>query len=81
MTGRELIEWIEKNKAEDKEVIIQHRDSGGFYGTAEHAGEFLKPKLIKFSNELYGVIAEITLLVTILRGVMVPWFFDRRAVA
>ena len=59
MTGRELIEWIVKNNAEDKEIIIEHRDSGGSYGTAERLGEFSKPALVAFSEELYGVISKL----------------------
>ncbi len=59
MTGRELIEWIVENNAEDKEVIIEHRDSGGSYHTAERLGEFSKPALVKFSDELYGVISKL----------------------
>ena len=36
MTGRELIKWILDNKAEDKKIEIQYRDSGGDYpGTDE----------------------------------------------
>ena len=35
MTGRELIEWIHKNNAEDLECVVQYRDSGGDYGGGE----------------------------------------------
>ena len=31
MTGRELIEWIIANKAEDMPAVIQYRDAGGEY--------------------------------------------------
>lgn len=59
MTGRELIEWIVKNNAEDKEVIIEHRDSGGSYRTAERLGEFSEPTLVKFSEGSDGVISKL----------------------
>ena len=56
MRGYELIEWIKKNKAEDLFVIIEHRDSGGSYHTAEHLEE---PVLCSFSDENYGIINNI----------------------
>lgn len=31
MTVKELYEWAIENKAEDLEIEIQYRDSGGFY--------------------------------------------------
>lgn len=31
MKGKELIEWIQHNHAEDLECVIQYRDSGGSY--------------------------------------------------
>lgn len=59
MTGQELIDWIKNNKAEDKIVIIEHRDSGGSYRTAERLGEFSEPALVMFSDELYGEISKL----------------------
>lgn len=37
MTGRELIEWIKSNNAEDMLVAVQYRDDGGDYS----GGEFI----------------------------------------
>lgn len=37
MTGRELIDWIVANKAEDMPVAVQYRDGGGNYT----GGEFI----------------------------------------
>lgn len=31
MTGRELIQWIIDNDAQDLTVEVQYRDSGGYY--------------------------------------------------
>jgi hypothetical protein len=31
MTVKELYEWAKKNGAEDYDIEIQYRDSGGFY--------------------------------------------------
>ncbi len=59
MTGLELIKWIIKNDAEDKEIIIEHRDSGGSYRTAERLGEFSDPMLVMFSEEERGVIRKL----------------------
>ena len=59
MTGLELIRWIINNKAEDKIVIIEHRDSGGSYHTAERLGEFSEPALVMFSEEEHGIISTI----------------------
>lgn len=59
MTGLKLIKWIIKNDAEDKEIIIEHRDSGGSYRTAERLGEFSDPMLVMFSEEEYGVIRKL----------------------
>ena len=56
MTGKELIQWIIKNHAEDMKVLIEHRDSGGTYNTAEHLGEFQEPMLCSYKNEMYGII-------------------------
>ena len=57
MTGAELIKWLQDNHAEDKEIIIEHRDSGGSYWTAEH---LKKPQFVKFADEsLWGVIENI----------------------
>jgi hypothetical protein len=57
MTGAELIKWLQDNHAEDKEIIIEHRDSGGSYWTAEHLE---KPQFVKFADEsLWGVIENI----------------------
>lgn len=38
MTGRELIELIQKNHAEDMPVLVQYRDAGGPYPDGEEAG-------------------------------------------
>lgn len=59
MTGLELIKWIIKNDAEDKEIIIEHRDEGGSYRTAERLGEFSEPMLVMFSEEERGVICKL----------------------
>jgi len=59
MTGLELIKWIIKHDAEDKEIIIEHRDSGGSYRTAERLGEFSDPAFVMFSDEGYGVISKL----------------------
>lgn len=56
MTGQELIDWIIANHAEDLPVLIEHRDSGGTYWTAEQLGEFQEPKLVQFSDENQGTI-------------------------
>ena len=56
MTGRELIKWIQDNHAEDLVVLIEHRDSGGSYYTAERLGEFHDPSLVDFKDEVYGII-------------------------
>lgn len=56
MTDRELIKWIQDNHAEDLSVLIEHRDSGGSYCTAERLGEFHDPSLVDFKNEMYGII-------------------------
>ena len=31
MTGNELIDWIKEHHAEDMQVVVQYRDSGGIY--------------------------------------------------
>ena len=31
MTGKELIEWIKDNKAEDLQIEVQYRDGCGIY--------------------------------------------------
>ena len=31
MKGKELIEWIKDNKAEDLQIEVQYRDGGGIY--------------------------------------------------
>ena len=59
MKGKDLINWIIENHAEDMQVLIEHRDSGGTYRTAEHLGEFQEPMLCSYANESYGVIETI----------------------
>lgn len=56
MTGKELIKWIIDNHAEELQVLIEHRDSGGSYHTAERLGELQKPVKCVFADELYGTI-------------------------
>ena len=56
MTGTELIKWLQDNHAEDKEIIIEHRDSGGTYWTAERLE---KPQFVKFADESWSVIENI----------------------
>lgn len=56
MTGAELIKWLQDNHAEDKEIIIEHRDSGGSYWTAERLE---KPQFVEFADESWGVIENI----------------------
>ena len=51
MTGNDLIKWIQDNNAGDLDVIIEHRDEGGSYRTAERLGEFQMPALCHYSNE------------------------------
>lgn len=46
MTGRALIELIQKNHAEDMPVVIQYRDAAGGYAEGEDA-EFNLAKAIK----------------------------------
>lgn len=53
MTGKDLINWIIEHHAEEKEIIIEHRDSGGSYYTAERLE---KPSLCKFKDEEWGII-------------------------
>ena len=31
MTGQELIDWIKQYHAEEMNVVVQYRDSGGIY--------------------------------------------------
>ena len=48
MTGRELIDWIHKNNAEDLECVVQYRDDGGCYS----GGEVMKwPVLANYKCE------------------------------
>jgi len=56
MTGKELIKWIKENHAENKEVIVEHRDSGGTYGTAEYLDERYRPVLVECGDSLNDVI-------------------------
>lgn len=56
MTGKDLIKWITDHHAEDMEIIIEHRDSGGSYHTAEHLGELTEPRLVRYRDESFGVI-------------------------
>lgn len=35
MKGKELIEWIQQNNAEDLECAVQYRDGGGSYPGGE----------------------------------------------
>lgn len=37
MTGRELIEYIQANHAEDMLICVQYRDEGGLYNGADDA--------------------------------------------
>ena len=56
MTGADLIKWITEHHAEDLPVIIEHRDDGGSYHTAEHLKE---PEFCSFTDESYGVIRQL----------------------
>lgn len=56
MTGQELIDWIREHNAGDLEMIVEHRDSGGTYYTAERLEG---PQLVRMQDELYGVIYSI----------------------
>lgn len=56
MTGAELIKWLQDNHAEDKEIIIGHRDSGGSYWTAEHLENL---QFVEFADKSWGVIENI----------------------
>ena len=53
MTGQDLINWIKEHNARNLIVIVEHRDSGGTYHTAE---ELESPSLCLATNESYGVI-------------------------
>lgn len=59
LTGKELIEWIHANHAEDLQVLVEHRDGGGSYHTAERVGEFQEVALCEFADESYGEIRTI----------------------
>ena len=56
MKGKELIQWIQDNNADELEVLIEHRDEGGSYHTAEHLGEINLPVKCSFGDELRGTI-------------------------
>lgn len=56
MTGADLIKWIHDNQAEQLQVLIEHRDEGGSYRSAEHLGEQQEPALCNYGDELYGTI-------------------------
>ena len=61
MTGKELIEWIQRNKAEDLECVVQYRDDGGTY----LGGEILEqPTFAKFDRYPHGYDIKITYLST-----------------
>lgn len=60
MTGLDLIKWIIKHDAEDKVVLVEHRDEGGSYHSAERLGEYCDPELCEFRNESWGVVRDIT---------------------
>lgn len=56
MTGRELIEWIQHNHAEDLECVVQYRDGGGDY----YGGEIVDAPVFAFhkrdaDNNFYNV--------------------------
>lgn len=53
MKGQDLINWIKENNAENFMVIVEHRDSGGTYNTAENLES---PCLCLATNEFNGVI-------------------------
>lgn len=59
MTGKELIQWIIENHAEDKIVVIEHRDEGGTYHSAERLGEFTNPMLAETKDETFGIVRTI----------------------
>lgn len=56
MTGLDLIRWITEHQAENLPVIIEHRDEGGSYHTAEHLKE---PEFCSYSEESFGVIRKL----------------------
>ena len=35
MKGKELIDWIQKNRAEEADFVVQYRDGGGDYNGTE----------------------------------------------
>lgn len=47
MTGKELIEWIQYNHAEDLECVVQYMDSGGSY----YGGEIANSPAFAFYKE------------------------------
>ncbi len=54
MTIKDLYEWAKQNNALDLEVVIQHRDSGGYYN---HFDELETPTIDTFyQTEKYVVL-------------------------
>lgn len=39
MTVQQLYDWAVENNAEEYEIEIQHRDTGGYYNTSERLEE------------------------------------------
>ena len=59
MKAKDLIKWIQDHHAEELEVLIEHRDEGGTYRTAEHLGEYQAPMLCSYSDESFGTVHSI----------------------
>ena len=59
MTGKDLTQWIKDNNAEDLQIIIEQRDSGGTYHTAERIGEHSEPRLVDFKDNKDEIICTI----------------------
>lgn len=58
MSGRELIEWIHKNSAEDLECVVQYRDGGGNYS----GGEVMEaPSLANYERDPDGHPYDVTI--------------------
>ena len=52
MTIQQLYRWAEQNKCLNLNIVIEHRDEGGSYGTEE---KLTKAKIvISHCDELYG---------------------------